>query len=182
MRAARALAESQGWDAVTVRRLAVELGVSQPVLYSAFDNRQAIVDAVALDGFSELAAALGAAAAAPKARMGVYLEFAAAHPELYTAMFSMPSGLAFASDDVPAPLARAFAALGDAFPDADDTWLEVAWSMLHGVATLQAGGRLTPGQEQARLDLVHHLLSRPPSGPQDQPVPGPTPSHRSVTS
>ena len=44
---ARRIAEAEGWDAVTVRRLATELGVTQPVLYTAFGKRQDIVDAVA---------------------------------------------------------------------------------------------------------------------------------------
>jgi hypothetical protein len=38
-------------------------------------------------------------------------------------------------------LHRAFAGIFDAFPDADGTRAEVAWSALHGLATLQAGGR-----------------------------------------
>src|SRR5436189_6324229 len=58
--AARDLAESDGWAAVTMRRLAGELGVTQPVLYSAFASRQAIIDAVAVDGFDHVAAALDA--------------------------------------------------------------------------------------------------------------------------
>jgi len=50
--AARDLAESEGWAAVTMRRVAAEIGVTQPVLYSAFSGRQALIDAVVLDGFS----------------------------------------------------------------------------------------------------------------------------------
>ena len=60
-RAARRVAEAEGWEAVTMRRLAAELGVTQPVLYSAFAGRQALVDAVALAGFSAIADALEAA-------------------------------------------------------------------------------------------------------------------------
>src|ERR1700731_1630485 len=60
IRAARDLAESDGWAAVTMRRLAGELGVTQPVLYSAFASRQALIDAVALNGFSDVAAVLEA--------------------------------------------------------------------------------------------------------------------------
>ena len=70
-----------------------------------------------------------------------------------------PSGLPFAADDTPAPLRRAFAAVHDAFPDADGTRAEVAWSVLHGLATLQAGGRLRAGEAQARLDLAHRMLT-----------------------
>ncbi|MEV6633721.1 TetR/AcrR family transcriptional regulator [Actinoplanes sp. NPDC051470] len=53
--AARELAESEGWEAVTTRRLADRVEYSQPVLYSHFDGKDAIVSAVALAGFGELA-------------------------------------------------------------------------------------------------------------------------------
>src|SRR3954469_25190346 len=89
---ARRLAESDGWAALTMRRLAGELGVTQPVLYSAFAGRQALIDAVALAGFGDIAAALEAVDAAPLLRMRAYLDFAAAHPRVYEAMCSMPSG------------------------------------------------------------------------------------------
>jgi AcrR family transcriptional regulator len=158
--AARALAESDGWPAVTMRRLAGELGVTQPVLYSAFASRQALIDAVAISGFNDLAAALEAADASPMARMRAYLDFAAAHPRVYEAMFSLPSGLAFAADDTPGPLQRAFSGIRDAFPDADGTRAEVAWSTWHGLATLQASGRLRASAAQARLDLVHDMLTQ----------------------
>ena len=157
---ARGLAESDGWPAVTMRRLAGELGVTQPVLYSAFDGRQALIDAVVLSGFSDLAAALKAVDASPMARMRAYLDFAEAHPRVYEAMFSLPSGLAFAADDTPAPLRLAFSGIYEAFPDDDGTRAEVAWSVLHGLATLQASRRLRANQVEARLDLAHRMLTQ----------------------
>ena len=160
IRAARDLAESGGWAAVTMRRLATELGVTQPVLYSAFAGRQALIDAVALSGFDDLAAALEAADSSPMARMRAYLDFAAARPRVYEAMFSLPSGLAFAVDHPPEPLQRAFRGIREAFPDADGTRAEVAWSTWHGLATLQASGRLRASAAQARLDLVNGMLTQ----------------------
>ena len=157
--AARDLAEADGWPAVTMRRLAGELGVTQPVLYSAFASRQALIDAVALNGFDDLAAALETADASPMERMRAYLDFAAAHPRVYEAMFLLPSGLAFAVDHTPEPLQRAFRGIRDALPDADGTRAEVAWSTWHGLATLQASGRLRASAAQARLDLVHGMLT-----------------------
>ncbi|RKQ90372.1 TetR family transcriptional regulator [Solirubrobacter pauli] len=159
IRAARVLAEDEGWAAVTMRRLASLVGATQPVLYTAFAGRQALIDAVAVSGFRDLAAALAAVEPAPRARMRAYLDFAAAHPRLYEAMFSLPSGLRFAADDTPEPLRRAFAGVQVVFPDADGTRAEVAWSALHGLATLQAGGRLRPSHAQARLELLHALLT-----------------------
>ncbi|MFI0710841.1 TetR/AcrR family transcriptional regulator [Streptomyces inhibens] len=57
VQAARELAETEGWGAVTTRRLAERIEYSQPVLYSHFAGKGAIVNAVALEGFAELAAA-----------------------------------------------------------------------------------------------------------------------------
>ncbi len=156
----RTIAEADGWPAVTMRRIAGELGVTQPVLYSAFAGRQALIDAVALSGFDDIASALEAADSSPMARMRAYLAFAAANPKVYEAMFSLPSGLAFAAEDAPEPLQRSFAGIREAFPDADGTRAEVAWSALHGLATLQAAGRLRAGQAETRLELIHRMLTR----------------------
>jgi AcrR family transcriptional regulator len=151
---ARRIAEAEGWDAVTIRRLASELGVTQPVLYTAFGKRQDIVDAVALRGFAELAASLdgGDPAAA-------YLGFARAHPAVYEAMFLMPTGLRFAAADAPAPMRESFAALGRALGTSDDTRTEIAWSLLHGLASLDRAGRLSAGAGARRLAELRRLLA-----------------------
>jgi len=54
----------------------------------------------------------------------------------------------------------AFAGVRDAFPDDDGTRAEVAWSALHGLAALQANGRLRAGEARARLELAHRMLTR----------------------
>ena len=56
--AARELAEAEGWESVTTRRLADRIEYSQPVLYSHFEGKDAIVTAVALEGYGELATLL----------------------------------------------------------------------------------------------------------------------------
>ena len=145
-----------------MRRLAGQLGVSQPVLYSVFAGRQALVDAVALAGFGDLATALEAADASPRARMEAYLRFAAAHPRVYEAMFMLPTSLAFAVQDPPAPLQRAFRSIHDAFPEADETRVEVVWATWHGLASLEAGGRLRVNAADARLDLAQRMFSDAP--------------------
>jgi AcrR family transcriptional regulator len=40
---ARTLAEQEGWDAVTTRRLSTEIEYSQPVLYKHFSGMEDIV-------------------------------------------------------------------------------------------------------------------------------------------
>ena len=155
-RAAWRVAESEGWSAVTMRRIAGELGATQPVLYSAFAGRQALIDAVALKGFTAIAEALESADPTPSARMRAYLDFAAAHPTVYEAMFSMPSELRF-GETAHEPMTRAFAAIRDAFAE-DDVRAEVAWATLHGLATLSAGGRLPGERAQERFELAGRLL------------------------
>src|ERR1700749_1264948 len=93
---ARQLAEAEGWDAVTTRRLADAIEYSQPVLYSHFQGKDAIIQAVAVQGVAELAAAMRPArqqAAAPQAALlalaRAYLTFAQANPALYEAMFPL---------------------------------------------------------------------------------------------
>jgi AcrR family transcriptional regulator len=139
IRVARELAESDGWVAVTMRRVAAQLGVTQPVLYSVFTGRQALIDAVALSGFTEIAVA---------------------RPHLYEAMFSMPSDLGFGTEKAPVPLRRAFAAIHEAFPGPDDTRAEVAWATLHGLATLQMSGRQPETRVQSRLDHAYRILTQ----------------------
>jgi AcrR family transcriptional regulator len=167
--AARSIAETEGWPAVTVRRLAGAIGYSQPVLYGHFpDGRDGILRAVAIEGFEQLATALTDAArrgpgpARLRAVAQQYLTFAREHPAVYDAMFSMPIGLAFATAEAPAPLQQAFAALETtvAAADADpETRAEVLWSALHGLAELGRHARLRPSHERARTRLLVELFS-----------------------
>src|SRR5215510_4298792 len=65
---AREIAENQGWDAVTTRRLAERIEYSQPVLYSHFRGKREIIGAVALEGATEMAVAVREATSAANSR------------------------------------------------------------------------------------------------------------------
>ncbi|MBL1098628.1 TetR/AcrR family transcriptional regulator [Streptomyces coffeae] len=163
---ARELAESQGWDAVTTRRLSERIEYSQPVLYSHFRGKREIVGAVALEGFTELTVAMRhavadgpAGRAAVAALAGAYVDFAERNPALYDAMFLLDTGLAFADEATPAPLREAFGTLLDTLGDvAGDTepalFVEVFWSALHGLVALTRSGRLPQDDASRRLDLL----------------------------
>jgi AcrR family transcriptional regulator len=159
---ARELAESEGWEAVTTRRLAERVEYSQPVLYSHFANKEAIVRAVAVEGFVELAARMRTARenAGPDALLGVgdaYLSFATQRPALYDAMFSRPVALRFGGGaETPAPLQEGFGELLAALPPGPDSEIraELFWSSLHGLATLTRSGRLRPEHQAERLGLL----------------------------
>jgi len=162
--AARAIAESEGWEAVTIRRLANEIEYSQPVLYSHFASRDAIVAAVAVEGFKELAAALRAAAEAADgqgdALMRVargYFAFALSRPALYDAMFILPTQLMFAEAETRAELRDGFEAITAVVsPFCTDVEIvtETFWAALHGLAELERSGRVRPGMHEKRIALV----------------------------
>ncbi|WP_371615544.1 TetR/AcrR family transcriptional regulator [Streptomyces sp. NBC_00454] len=169
---ARELAEQQGWDAVTTRRLAERIEYSQPVLYSHFRGKREIIGAVALEGAVELAAAVRAAASAangPRERVAAlaraYLDFAEHHPAVYDALFQLDGGLAYAREDTPEPLKDAFAALLECLAEvAGDgvhpgMFTEVFWAALHGLATLTRTGRLLPGDAGPRVELLVDRLA-----------------------
>jgi AcrR family transcriptional regulator len=182
---ARQIAETEGWDAVTTRRLAEAIEYSQPVLYSHFAGKDEIVAAVALDGFAELTESLRARVAAGSDTAGsdaagsdaagseaagrvgavarAYLDFAAAHPAVYAAMFTLHTALTFATPQSPEPLRDAFGVLrdcltqggGEGAGQADlESRTELFWAALHGLATLTAGRRLRTEHAGERLDLL----------------------------
>ncbi|MGG6894414.1 MULTISPECIES: TetR/AcrR family transcriptional regulator [Rhizobium] len=162
--AARAIAESEGWDAVTIRRLANEIEYSQPVLYSHFASRDAIVAAVAVEGFKELATvlrtAVDAADGQQDALMSVatgYFTFALSRPALYDAMFILPTQLKFADAETRAELRDGFEAITAVVsPFCTDVEIvtETFWAALHGLAELERSGRVRPGMDDKRIALV----------------------------
>jgi AcrR family transcriptional regulator len=166
--AARGIAEREGWDAVTIRRLAQEIEYSQPVLYSHFENRDAIVAAVALEGFREIAVAIREAARGSTGQRSTlkrvamaYLAFAFSHPALYAAMFVLPTNLHFAQADTRPELRAGFDALAAVVKpvcvDAESA-TEAFWAVLHGLAELERSGRIRPGARDERIDLVVRAL------------------------
>ena len=161
---ARQVAEAEGWDAVTTRRLSTEIEYSQPVLYKHFSGMDAVAAAVAIDGFAELAGLLRAArtdAQTPTealTRMArAYLDFARDNPAVYDAMFTGRTTLRFAQEDTPPELVAAFGELRQAISamtDDADTLTEVFWAALHGLTSLTRGGRLRPDYERERVDAL----------------------------
>ncbi|MCP9995511.1 TetR/AcrR family transcriptional regulator [Streptomyces werraensis] len=173
---AREVAEEQGWDAVTTRRLAERIEYSQPVLYSHFRGKREIIGAVALEGAAELAeqlraASAGAAESTEGARGRVtalaraYLDFAERNPAVYDAMFQLDGGLAFAAEDTPQALKDGFAALLETLRDVagegvePGLFTEVFWASLHGLATLTRAGRLPAGEAERRVGLLVSRLA-----------------------
>lgn len=170
---ARDLAEAEGWDAVTTRKLSERIEYSQPVLYSHFKGKDAIMDAVAIEGSAQLAAEMRHArerSRGPRRALAAvaeaYMDFGRRYPATFEALFTRPSGLPF-GPDAPQALKDAFAELHAVFAplssDRDpETFTEVCWSAIHGLTMLETGDRLRPKAAEQRLSvLIDQLMATP---------------------
>ncbi|MFJ7300325.1 TetR/AcrR family transcriptional regulator [Streptomyces sp. NPDC099088] len=151
LRAARELLEEDGSAALSLRAVARKAGVSATAPYRHFADRDALVSAVAAEGYRELATDLAAAHPSPAsaddlAAVAVaYVRFALDHPALFRAMFAEPcdptseervAATAVISEYVRNTVRRAF-------PDADsDALSTTVWALVHGLAFLHLDGKL----------------------------------------
>ncbi len=165
--AARRALETSSPEEITLKSLALRLGVSQPAPYRHFNNREALLAAVAADGFERFRAALAeAAATAPPGEAFVrsamaYIEFGRANRGVYRLMFASPV-LATQGDDRELEQAgsAAFTFLLDrvatvaaadrVYPTA--VWI---WSTLHGMVMLESVGLLSgPVQDRVSAEAI----------------------------
>ena len=164
--AALALIERSGSDeAVTLRAVAREVGIAAPSIYAHFADRDAIVTAVVVRVFDELAEAIkaGAQAAGPDpvgqlvAGCAAYVDFGLRHPARYGVLFAGPHGPAenycqpVALDPDGRPVlewgAEAFSLLLQAIQDCVTAGVSAStdvladatavWVALHGTVTLR---------------------------------------------
>ncbi len=161
--AARRIAELEGWPSVTVRRLSDEIAYSQPVLYSHFQSREAILGAVAIEGFAELGTTIERAQKRPRhgdalaSVAAAYLAFAAASPALYEVMFSLHLSVPFDDAATPAELRFAFVQLSTLFQARGSEAVvlsELLWASLHGIADLTRTKRLPPSRQKERVKVL----------------------------
>ena len=168
IRAARRIAELEGWPNVTVRRLSDEISYSQPVLYAHFGNREGILAAVATEGFQELGLTLEQArrqvkrGSAVKAIANAYLEFAASSPALYEAMFSLKLSVPFGEAATPPELRFAFSHFLELFEgrtSRPEVLSELFWAALHGMVELTRTKRFPPSRQKERVSKLVDLFS-----------------------
>lgn len=164
------IAEAEGWEAVTTRRLADGIDFSQPIIYQHFSSREDVIRTVALEGFSSLASRVreldreqtDPAGVAKVCR--VYLDFAREHPRLYEAMFTESVGLSFADEVTPPPLTDAFSAILSHVArhvplERAESAAELVWACCHGLASLRASGRIPPDRLDEHLHSIQTMIS-----------------------
>lgn len=154
------LIEEKGLGALSMREVARRAGVSHQAPYHYFADRQAILAAIAGEGFRRLSAALEPAVASkrkPVARLELggraYVAFALSQPGYFRVMFR-PELVALENyPDALASAQEAFARLeslvagvveaGVIEPSHAPGLVTVAWSFVHGLSSLVLDGPLS---------------------------------------
>jgi AcrR family transcriptional regulator len=156
LREAIAILANKGERELTVRAVAAAAGCSTTGVYTYFNGRPGLLDAIVINGFDRLDAATEAAASAAApgidsvaARCRAYMVFAAENPTQYELMFSTPipdfERSTAASERGVASFERFCAAVGDAIasgaiPDGGAGAALVTgtlWATLHGHAAIR---------------------------------------------
>jgi AcrR family transcriptional regulator len=161
------LLSDDGPDALSLRRLAKDVGTSTTAVYSLFGAKQGLVRAVFLEAFGRFGARLDAV---PRSgdpltdllALGIaYRESALADPHLYAVMFGrgLP-GFEPEPEDTEVSLAtmnplvdavRAAADAGLLLDVPPETIAIALWAQAHGLVSLELGGNLPDG-----FDLAEH--------------------------
>ncbi|MCG7205378.1 TetR/AcrR family transcriptional regulator [Streptomyces arenae] len=163
LRAARELLEEDGSAGLSLRAVARRAGVSATAPYRHYADRDALVSAVAAEGYRELAEYLAAAHPAPTtpdelAEVAVaYVRFALERPAMFRVMFAEPC------DPSSEERLAATAAISEyvrgivrgAFPGADpDALATTVWALVHGLAFLHLDGKLDTSTPEIVADQV----------------------------
>ena len=168
--------DALGVEGLTLRGVGEALGVSRTALYRHFSDKQALVAAVARDGFRAFRLALleawerdGRGQAGFEAMGEAYLRFAIDHPSHYRVMFGRFVESCARDPELVEEASAAFQVLVDALVDqqregtvrADDPVLlaRFVWSVTHGIAMLVIDGQLRDG-DQAGMALNRYAAER----------------------
>jgi AcrR family transcriptional regulator len=199
--AALDLARTEGWEAVTMRRLADRIEYSANFAYRYFTGRDDILLALVRDGFTRLRQAMATAAAttAPGARgddvptafrraAHAYLDFALREPDLYQVMYGLggvrvPTADTMVEGQAVGDVLTALLTSrdDDAADDAEGAAGHVLrlWATAHGLIALLAVGRVDvdPARLHALLGAaVDDVLARAlPHHAPDRPRPAQRP-------
>jgi len=175
--AARLLLDEGGTDAISMRKVAEKVGVTAMAIYRHFPDREALLNALADQGFAEVANALlarvppGPVLEGMDAVIEVYLDFGLGHPHLFELMFlaSRPGARQFPQDFQSglSPTANLFAdmlrrGIAEGLFRADEDIWEITFetgALMQGLIMLFLGGRIGLDAEGFR-GLVRRSLRR----------------------
>jgi AcrR family transcriptional regulator len=172
LQAAWRLVHEEGWQNLSVRKIADAIEYSVPVVYDHFENKEAILAEFSKQGFRSLADDLATARdkhrTASKQLEAIaysYWDFAFHQKEYYQVMF----GLGMPNCESLAKVPELIAFIGvlqgtieklltESGKDVNNTWLKVHsfWSMIHGLVSINLVSPPTPhaGVSAEELNMI----------------------------
>lgn len=162
--AAREIARQEGWQSVTIRKVAERIEYSPPTIYEYFENKEDILLELLREGFRQLAAALRTARDSTEDceqrlmnMVQAYWQFAMRNSELYQVMTGL--GVSYCSEK-PATAHESFditkealvdwmQTMGVDLPDVEGA-VEIIRSLVHGLISLTMADRIQGGQARAQ--------------------------------
>lgn len=159
--AAGKILEKEGVEALSLREVARRAGVSHNAPYRHFQGREALLAALAADGFAMLGEAQRTAVASGGLRaMGeAYVLFALAHPQRFRLMFggqvpiARHARLREVATKTFEGLSGALAAKLPEAQGAGDSSI-AAWALVHGLAQLLLGDRIAAAAKRGRSEAA----------------------------
>jgi AcrR family transcriptional regulator len=165
----------QGESDVSLRAVARAAGVSAMAPYRHFDDKAALMGAVALKGFAmlEVDAARADEADDPGEALAAqglaYIGFARAHPALFRLMFADGAGLDLPHEDCQGAYALMARRVAELAPHHVEVGTLACWGLVHGLATLALDGRIPadPAADKAALALMTQAVKVAPTAASD---------------
>lgn len=171
--AAAKLFLEEGEAALSMRRLAAEVGCSAMAPYRHFADKQALIAAIRAQAFDRLADALEGVAKDNRHRAAdigdAYVAFARANPAAYKLMFDLAQPDEAAYPDLAAAAARARVSMSGYVSELVEAGVLVGdpvelgyvfWAAIHGLIVLDLAGRIPadPGFEALRRRTLGALM------------------------
>jgi AcrR family transcriptional regulator len=169
---AQEIASKEGWQAVTIRKIANQIEYSPPTIYEHFDSKEAILQELVVIGFSQMLSDFKTIRENLKESDEAFIQLALAywdfawqHPELYQVMHGL-GGVAFGTENTMPEIKAVFAEVREVLhgmiqiekhelEQLNDA-VDLLWAALHGLVSLTMNGRIAGNQERARKLVIQH--------------------------
>lgn len=149
--AARELLETEGYEALSMRRLGSRLGIRAPALYRHFEDKRALENALIFQALWETGdVALAAIDGADDPLVAIataYRRWALEHPHLYRLLYARPLDRERLDPSAEHHGGEALRQVMHGDLDGARTF----WAFAHGMAMLELDGRFPPGSDLDRI-------------------------------
>jgi len=173
------IAKEEGWQALSMRKIADEIEYTAPMIYEYFSNKEAILAELTIKGYALLSQEMNKAKARHRlpgkqleAMWMAYWNFAFSHKEYYQLMFGVEMNccilrmskcpeLEYPSNLVNEVI-RTLLNKENATEEEVDTWYYTFWSVIHGLISLNLVRGSAPDgiNEQVLSNAITGIIAR----------------------